>query len=121
MKLYRIQRKSDKQFFAGFSPHYVHTFKRTVHRSEGKFSETGVLYRQLKPLEKALQWLCSDEHWEDVHTNTYRGSSRRTIAYNLYTPKWDAKRLKQYDIVITDVTVNGHTKIAAHKLFGDSK
>ncbi len=121
MKLYRIQRKSDKKFFSGFSPYWVHNFTKVVHRSEGKFSDAGVMYRTLKTLEKSLQWLCSKERWEDVKKDGYDWPSRRTIGYHAYTPKWDPKLLKKFDIVITDVTVNGHTKIAAHKLFGDSK
>lgn len=119
MKLYRIQRKKDKLFFQSFKHAWTHS-KTGVHTpSKAIFCSTGVMYRKLDTLERQLQWLCTDEKWEDRKSKSrYVSQSRRSIEYNKYRPKFDPKRLKLYDIIIADVTVNGSTKISAHKLFG---
>jgi hypothetical protein len=109
MKLYRIQRKDNKQFFVGWSHAYIATKNREYKPSVAKWADCGAFYRKLETIEMHLKWLCSDEKWN---------GSRRTLGFKRVTPKFDDTLLKLFNIVIDDVKVMGTEKISAHKLFG---
>ena len=115
MKLYRIQQRSSKLFFYGFSP--IPRKKQCP-----MFSETGAFYRKLDTVERNLKWLCSDELFGySLAGGMSYYTSRRTVSYKHSKPKWDPKRLRNYQVVISDVTVNKSTTINASKLFGGNK
>ncbi len=115
MKLYRIQDKKTKMFFTGFNP-------APSKKQAPMFSKSGAMYRKLDTVERNLMWLCSEDKWyQEIGGGYWCVPSRSTVGFKNKIPKWNPKLLKKYVVVITDVTVNGHTRIAANKLFGDEK
>lgn len=100
MLLYRIQRKSDKQFFAGF---------RWV-KHEEYWNDSGAFYRTPDTIRMHLLDLAGAK----IKRSSMHG---RGFTYEINAKK--LKNLEQYRVVINDVTVKGTKKLEAYNFLGD--
>lgn len=100
MLLYRIQRKSDKQFFAGF--------RWTKH--EQYWNDSGAFYR----LPDTIRMHLLDLAGAKITRSSQCG---RGFIYSISAEK--LKNLEQYIVVINDVEVKGTRKMKAFNFVGE--
>lgn len=100
MRLYRIRNKQTGKFFA----YWVAPWS-TRHAGKSCWNDRGTFFRTIDTCAKHIKWTCSDWHPDP---STYRAKPIVT--------KYYPKRLKNYEVVVNDVTINGEEIIQAAKL-----
>ena len=94
MKVYRIRRKSDGKYFAG----WVAAWNKD-HAGKSSWEHHGHTYRQLSTIKRHLRMLCSV--WYPEY------GKKGTPSYYKYTIKIIKKlptELKKYEIIVNDIT-----------------
>lgn len=94
MKLYRIQHKETKQFWVG----------TRWYDKKDIWSDSGAFFRNVEPVERWLMYLAGS-----VVCRKTVGSERCTFVVKTGYKR----RLKKFQVVVTDVTVNSSKKIKA--------
>lgn len=105
MILYRIRRKDNGKFFGGLAYPWHHSGKE-------KWNDKGAFYRDIDTITMWLKILCYD--WKnniEVIRTTSHWSARKMAAK---IDEYDKNKLKNYEIVVNNVTVKG-TKIIQAK------
>lgn len=100
MLLYRIQRKSDKQFFGGF---------RWVQHEE-YWNDSGAFYR----LPDTIRMHLLDLAGAKITRSSMHG---RGFIYSISEKKM--KNLEQYRVVVNDVAIKGTKKLEAFNFVGE--
>ena len=99
MKLYRIRRKSDGKYFGGLIAPWSSRHKGKIH-----WYDKGVFYQNIDTAVKWCEVLCGK--W-------YNPTCRRWTATTVQVTNVDRKKLKLYEIVINDVSLNNENVIQA--------
>jgi hypothetical protein len=99
MLLYRIQRKSDKQFFAGF--------RWAQH--EQYWNDSGAFYRTPDTIRMHLLDLAGAR----INRSSMHG---RGFSYEITAEK--LKNLEQYRVIISDVSIKGTKRLEAFNFVG---
>lgn len=110
MKLYRIRNKQTGRFLCDCC---------TNSPAFAKFNTDGIFWRRIDTIKKHLVELCTDYTWIAVD------GSERGHKSGMLKPIWSCKtvagefhrdRLKLYDVIINDVTIDGEEIIQAKDL-----
>lgn len=107
MKLYRIRRKSDGKFFTQFWGAPI--------PKNATFGPSGTFWKQIDTAVKNAKYLCATEY--TYHGDTYPWGPNGMRKFSNATASFDFTLLENYEIVITDVTVNNETAVPAADYF----
>jgi len=108
MKLYRIRRKADDKFFVNWKAVWNPKWAGVAY-----YSDSGVFFKRIDTVTKHLKMMCCD--WE------FRPCKDRLYMRELIMGKFHRSRLKNYEIVISDVSINGEEVIQAKDLMREVK
>ena len=95
MKVYRIRRKDTGLFWGGWR----------WTQNEEYWYEKGTMYRSVDTIKHHLDWLCTDE---EIPQNRNRCGYKHHKPENIIQ-----ERMKLYEVVINDITINGEKVIEA--------
>lgn len=102
MKLYRIRRKSDGKYFAGWISPWNSRYRGRAH-----WYDKGAFYQRVDTVKAHLEALASD--WDFAGGGQFKPDKR------IIRKKFPA-RLKLYEIVVNNVTLNDQEIIQATDL-----
>lgn len=109
MKLFRIRRKSDGHFFMAFDRYDV---------GVALWGPSGCFFKKIDTIAQHLEWLSCDH---DLPCGDKWPWPARRKKRNVVIIKRHPSRLKLYEVVINDVTINGEEIIPAHDLMKKRK
>lgn len=105
MKLYRIRNKNTGEFF----------YSQINPAHEGQWGPSGCFWKKIDTAVTHIDWLMHE--WALFQTKGYRGEN--------WPPNWKkvryvTEREGVFEVVVSDVTLNGETTIAAEDLLKES-
>lgn len=94
MKVYRIRRKDTGEFWGGWR-----------YGNEQYWNDKGTFYRTIDNIKHHLDWLCTDQPvpWRRNRIGWLHKKPEKIIH----------QRMKRYEVVINDITINGEQVIQA--------
>lgn len=107
MKLYRIRRKDTGEFFTTWSPY----------STEPYFNTSGAFFKKIDTIADHLRLLVSDWH---RHDNSL-GFGALLKRGNYTVKKTYKARLNRYEVVVSNVSVNGEEIIKASDILKGNK
>lgn len=102
MKLYRIRRKDNGQCFLSWRPY----------STEPYWTDTGAFFKKIDTVAKHLELLASD-WFRHIGSLGFPSDLKRA---RLTIKRTYRKRLKLYEVVVSNVTVRGEEIIAAEDI-----
>lgn len=106
MKLYRIREKQSGKFFNGWYAAW-----NPKYSGKAVFSVKGTFFQRIDTICKHLDWLCAD----------WKADPEIRWKQNPIISKRHPSRLKNYEVVINDISINGEEIINANSLMKKRK
>lgn len=111
MKLYRIRRKDNGKFFTGWVAPWSPRWHGTI-----TWSDDGTFFKKIDTVIDHIKLMCSTWHLRTIIIGGKTHHCYRNEKKNRVIDRFDKRKLKKYEIVVSNVTLRGEEVIAAEDI-----